>query len=157
MGGHLIGRGMGGSDNFGGVGSCHLGPPKCNVDREADCRVSRCVYSVSCDHCTETGQETQYIGTTGCTLHKRQREHMCEVQRRSTSNAQSKHHWEKHPTQEPKYTTRIISGGIKYNIERYIKEALQIESAKENTNINLINQKSEWGMTGVPRLRVHWD
>ena len=77
---------------------------------------------------------------------------MGAVQRKSTSKAQSKHHWEKHPTQEPKFTTRIISGGIKY-----IKEALQIESAKENTNINLINQKSEWGRTGVPRLRVIWD
>ena len=44
--------------------------------------------------------------------------------------------------------TRIISGGIKYNIERYIREALNIKSAKGNQNINLINQKEEWGHSG---------
>ena len=45
--------------------------------------------------------------------------------------------------------TRIISGGIKYNIERYIREALNIKSAKGNQNINLINQKEEWGHSGA--------
>ena len=48
-------RGLGGSDNFGGVGSCHFWPPKHYVDSGHDWRITRCVYRVQCDNCTRGG------------------------------------------------------------------------------------------------------
>ena len=49
LGGNLISRGMGGTENFGGKGSCHMGA-SCFTDPEHDCRSSRAVYSISCEN-----------------------------------------------------------------------------------------------------------
>ena len=47
-----------------------------------------------------------------------------------------------------------VSAGIKFNLDRQISEALEIEEARNNPDIQLLNQRSEWGNAGLPRLRV---
>ena len=61
MGGDPITLGMGGKDPFGGPGSCHMGPPKCNVDPDADCRSARVVNVMECVNCQEGGKQSAYI------------------------------------------------------------------------------------------------
>ena len=95
-----------------------------------------------------------YIGTSGCTLHEGTLEHQ-SLTAKPTNNAQRKHHWSKHPNQQPIFTTEVIRSGIKYNTDRFIFEALKIEKARVDPNLNLLNQKSEWGNNGLVRLMVH--
>ena len=156
MGGHLITSGLANCEPFGGPGSCQMShDKKCNVDPEMDCRVSRAVYRAVCVHCTNNPDvcDTVYLGTTGCTLHKCTVEHMSQTDR-LTNNPQSKHHWEKHPDLQPKFVTQIVSAGIKFNTDRFIRESLEIEKAKNDPNLNCINQKSEWGHSGLVRLTI---
>ena len=50
LGGDLITKGFGGTQNFGGSGSCYMSQDNnpCLTDSEADCRVSRSVYMIEC-------------------------------------------------------------------------------------------------------------
>ena len=59
-----------------------------------------------------------------------------------------------HPAQQPEFRTKIIKGGFRWNLERNIFEALEIAQQSRNININLLNQKSEWGHQGLVRLQV---
>ena len=155
MGGHLITSGLAKSEQFGGPGSCQMSRTnKCNVDVDMDCRTTRAVYRAECQRCVEEQcvQQGVYIGTTGCTVHKRTLEHQNQS-KKMTNNPQSKHHWTAHPNSAPKFTTKIVKAGLKYNMDRFITESIQIEKAKDNPNWNLLNQKSEWGNSGLVRLR----
>ena len=156
MGGNPITKGLNKPQEFSGPGSCHMAGRghTCNTDSEHDCRSARIVYKAICQHCESGGQETQYIGTSGRSLHSRTLEHMSEVRRRSSNNAQAKHHWTSHPAEEPSFKTQIVRGGIYFNIERQIHESIEIEEASLNDNVNLLNQRSEWGNRGLVRLVV---
>ena len=94
IGGKLIYLGLAKTQNFGGQGSCFLGK-KCNTDSETDCRIRRSVYQTECQNCLtdEPPLNSVDLGTIGCLTHKRQLEYMCQVTAKSSSNAQSKHHW----------------------------------------------------------------
>ena len=155
MGGNLVTQGLSTAENFGGQGSCYMGQA-CNMDADTDCRVSRSVYQTECQTCLEgtDPQTSAYVGTTGCVSHKRTREHMNLVRLHNQTNAQSKHHWEEHPNNIPRFKTTILKGGIRYNLDRQICESLYIERYKNNADINLLNQRSEWGHQGIPRLQV---
>ena len=128
MGGNLITMGMASNGAFDGIGSCYMGKQKCNTNSEMDCRQARVVYRAECKifkmdpNCLK---DSVYIGTSGCTLHKRTLEHQ-SLTAKPTNNAQSKHHWSKHPNQQPSFTTEVIRSGIKYNTDRFIFEALKI-------------------------------
>ena len=113
----------------------------CNTDPENDCRSARIVYRATCQHCESRGQDTQYIGTSGRSLHSRTLEHMAEVRNRSSRNAQAKHHWANHPAEEPNFKTQIFSIGIFFNVERQIHESIEIEEASQNENVKLLNQR----------------
>ena len=129
---------------------------ECNMDSEADCRVKRSVYQSECQIClTEQDRKTVYIGTTGRVQHCRNLEHQQQIRTKSTSNALSKHHWSEHQNQIPSYKTTILRGGFRYNLDRQICESLTIETMNSDENINLINQRSEWGGRGIPRLQVN--
>ena len=152
MGGISILRGIFKTQKFTGEGSCHMGAKTCNVEPTHDCRQSRVVYKATCLICQRQGRISLYFGTTGCTLHKRTLEHQEETMRKSTKNAQSKHHWGERPTEDPEFETTIVEYPHRFNLERYISESIQIEGAKLDPSVNLVNQRSEWGHTGVVRL-----
>ena len=146
MGGNPITKGLNKPEEFSGPGSCHMAGRghTCNTDPENDCRSARIVYRATCQHCESRGQDTQYIGTSGRSLHSRTLEHMAEVRNRSSRNAQSKHHWAVHPAEEPFFKTQVIRGGIFFNVERQIHESIEIEEASQNENVKLLNQRSEF-------------
>jgi len=155
MGGALVTSGMSKSENFGGSGSCFMGE-NCNVDRNTDCRVNRSVYLSQCQTClnSQEPRNSSYVGTTGCLTHKRQRQHMAAMRTKTQTNAQSKHHWNDHPHQQPHFKTTILKGGMRFNVDRQICESLFIEQLGRDDNINLLNQRSEWGHHNIPRLQV---
>ena len=126
--------------------------PECNTDKDHDCRSARVVYKAVCINCETAGQETQYIGTSGRSLHSRTVEHMALINSRSNGNAQSRHNWDAHPNLNPNFRRQLIRGGIHFNVERFIHESLEIEDARSNNDIQLLNQRSEWGQRGLVRL-----
>ena len=145
------------SQNFGGDSGCHLGS-RCLISEEDDCRVTRGVYKVSCLNCQEdpTSKDCLYLGTTARTFHARCKEHQAAIQSRTRSpkNALAKHQRLSHPNDSPRFVMTKVSAGIRFNLDRQISEALEIEEARNNPDIQLLNQRSEWGNAGLPRLRV---
>ena len=79
LGGDLITKGLGGTQNFGGTASCFMGQGDnvCFTDQEADCRVSRSVYMIECQTCGHLNPPTKSVnvGTTGRSTHSRMEEH----------------------------------------------------------------------------------
>ena len=59
-----------------------------------------------------------------------------------------------HKNEEATFSTEILQGGIKYNLERFILEAIEIEEARNNPDIVIMNSRSEWGGKGLPRIQV---
>ena len=81
-------------------------------------------------------------------------QHIGAVRRGQDSNALAKHHKTKHRGQAPVHKTKILRGNIKFNLDRFILEAISIDDMKNVQNMNLLNQKSEWGHHGLPRLGI---
>ena len=156
MGGKSVTDGLSKSVNFRGQKGCVF-IPKCNVDSEKDCRVSRLVYEVECNRCTSdpTAKKALYTGTSGHVLHKRQLEHKGDIRRKQASNALSKPHELMHQGLEPDFTSRPIKGNIKYNLDIFILDAHRIEQANRNPNLNVMNCRSEWENRGLHRLTVN--
>ena len=123
--------GLARAENFGGNTGCHMGN-ECLIHDEADCRVSRAIYEVTCQICERdpTAKSAKYIGTTGRTVHARSLEHSQAIISKSDKNPMSKHHQSTHENETVDFTTKILSGGVRFNLDRFIGEALAIESAK---------------------------
>ena len=119
--------------------------------------MAKSVYRVTCNICKrdpEQLKEVVYIGTSGTTLHRRQVEHMDAIRRGQISNALAKHQGEKHPDEPQAFTAEPIQGGIPYNVERFILEALKIQEFSQSNTHQILNQRGEWGHRGLTRLRI---
>ena len=156
LGGNLIGMGMGGTQNFGGPGSCFMGAESCLMDPEHDCRSARTIYSIGCLNCLEEDPpiNAQYLGTSGRTSHSRMVEHKAALRNNSTRSSLVKHQNLKHPGQNPRLQARNVKSGVRFNTDRFLHEALAIQDANDNPDVLLLNQKGEWGQAVIPRLRV---
>ena len=129
---------------------------KCYMEEGQDCTVTKAVYRIECKTCSSRGENPYvYIGTTGFSIHKRNLEHAAKVRAKNTSNALAKHLVDRHLDEEVEFTTTCLSGGMKFNLNRFILEAIEIEDAKCDPKINILNSRSEWGGKGLPRLVVH--
>ena len=151
----MVTRGLSGAVTSKGNQGCTF-PTKCNIDPEKDCLATRTVYEVECLTCSDdpNAKKALYTGTSGFSLHKRQREHMDATRRGQTRNALAKHQASKHRGQAPRYQSKPIRGGITYNLDRYILEAYMIDLNHRNPEVNTLNQRGEWGNRGLPRLEV---
>ena len=128
----------------------------CFMDKEEDCRTSRSVYCIQCQICAKQNppKKSLYYGTTGRCTHSRFVEHQKALQNRTRNSALSKHQEATHPNTQPEFQGSIVKGGIRFNVERFILESIKISEANDDSNVNLLNQKGEWGDRGIPRLRV---
>ena len=50
-----------------------------------------------------------------------------------------------------------LEGQIRFNLERFVSEALEIQMAKDDPNVQLMNQRGVWGHYGVTQLQVVTD
>ena len=131
LGGKQILAGLDKLQMFGGQTGCHMGQEKCNIADDQDCRVSRAVYETDCLNCLDqTGKRSYYLGTTGRTIHSRQREHQDSVRQKQTSNAMYKHHQTAHRGLAPRFQTNVKHGGIIFNLDILLTESIKIEKCK---------------------------
>ena len=126
---------------------------KCLVRGRRSCWTAGVVYALICGQCG-----AKYVGTSGCTSHKRCREHYGEWLGGSGTNAMSKHWSSRHPEadrasiSEP-FTMEILGAGFGGNLERYVQEALKIKTTKE-AGAELLNSRGEWSRVQLRRLVV---
>ena len=78
------------------------------------------------------GFKSAYYGTSGHSAHKRAFEHLNALRKRNTSYAITKHYLNEHPevdlkTQQDLMSFKVICPSIKFNLNRFITEALAIE------------------------------
>ena len=141
-------------DLFGGNKGCHFNT-KCYIQEDQDCRIDRAVYRIECKTCLERGDPPHiYLGTTGFNIHKRMTEHAASVRAKSQHNALAKHIRLTHNAEEAEFVTKCVKGGISFNLNRFILESLEIEEARIDPNVNLMNSRSEWGGRGIPRISI---
>ena len=152
MGRRLVGQGLSKPVSFRGHNGCVFGPPECNIEGESHCSDGRVVYEIRCGNCDDA-KVAKYIGTSGFTSHKRTREHQSDVRNRRLHNSIYKHHAQTHSNDDPRFTTKTLRKGIRFTMDRYITEALLIEENHQDPNVDLLNNRSEWGQRGVPRVR----
>ena len=57
-----------------------------------------------------------------------------------------------HQNEDGNFVTTCLAGGIRYNLDRFILEAIEIEEAKNDANTNVMNSRSEWGERDSPGL-----
>ena len=55
-----------------------------------------------------------------------------------------------HPNEPANFESEVLQGGIRYNLERFILEALEIEEAKNTPDLHVMNSRSEWGGQRAP-------
>ena len=126
-------------------------PNKCHTEK--NCGTSKVVYEVVCKTCGEA-EPTVYIGTSGQTMHRRQMTHQQAIRGKSTRNALSLHHVQKHQGAEPNFTAKVLRGPMSYNHERFIFEAVKIQESNNNPALCTLNQRGEWGHRGLARLQI---
>ena len=156
LGGNPITLGLRKGQNFGGEGGCHMGNPKCSISEERNCRQSRVVYKITCQNCeADPNSDTKvYIGTSGHSTHKRNLEHLGDLRRGNRRSAIAKHHQQSHRGQEAKFEISVLKWGIRFNLDRFIYEAIEIETHNFTPGITVLNSRAEWGHRGLPRLVV---
>ena len=50
---------------------------------------------------------------------------------------------------------RVVGeGSIKYNLDRFLREALEIEEATEDRGTEMLNGRGEWGRVTLTRLAI---
>ena len=92
-----------------------------------------------------------YIGTTGCSLHKRLKEHQTAIARQDKSNALAKHMMTNHQNKTADFCTKIVDKQ-KFNLQRFVSESLYIEMNTKSQGTKILNSKSEWGRQKLTRL-----
>ena len=119
LGGRPIWAGLSSHQKFGGQTGCQFGRVKCLASLDSDCRITRAVYKTICVECKEssTSKPSEYVGTTGRTVHSRSLEHQAALRKQNGSSALSVHQALSHPGKEPRFETSIIRGGMRFNTE----------------------------------------
>lgn len=99
--------------------------------------------------CISFCPETNYVGTTGRTVHCRMMEHKEAIDKKDLKNALAKHMEDSHPNTVADFTMTIITRH-NTNLERLVTESILIEKQVKGLSVNL---RSEWGANrGVVRI-----
>ena len=154
MGGQLVGQGLSKPVSFRGHNGCSFDDPNCWIEEGEHCSDSRVVYEVKCLNC-QGGKVAKYIGTSGFSNHKRVSEHQKDVKNKRQHNSLYKHHALNHANSQAKFASKSVRKGIRFTMDRYITEALLIEESNQDPNVDLLNNRSEWGQRGVPRVQFN--
>ena len=97
-----------------------------------------------------------YRGQTGCSIHKRNLEHLGAIRRGDTSHGLASHFLSIHPGVAPE--DRLVEARIKdnraLNMDRGVMEALRIKEIEDNLGILVANKKSKWGRLGLKRVTI---
>ena len=52
------------------------------------------------------------------------------------------------------FEAQPVRGGMTFNVDRFLHEAVMIDQSNRRPDINSMNQGGEWGFRGLNRLTV---
>ena len=114
------------------------------------CSTEGAVYRVQCLDCKECGVVCEYIGETSRSTYERSIEHQRALRNKDQKSPLYKHMEECHPGRTPNLLMTILRLHRKA-LSRQIHEALLISKSKAEI---LLNNKSEWSKSRIPRIRM---
>ena len=160
LGGTSVQAGLRKGDPFRKMGDPCPFPQMCLADGKTNCESQRVVYRLQCEVCEEQGKHTAYLGTTGHSFHKRTAEHLYDLTHGVLRNPLTRHFRNEHPDVVVGEGRGLVAGrvvgegSIKYNLDRFLREALEIEEATEDRGTEMLNGRGEWGRVTLTRLAI---
>ena len=125
-------------------------PCKGEPGKGGNCQLENIVYRISCLECAKTGTRAEYTGESSRTAYLRGCEHQDGLRQRSDKNAMWKHCVEHHESEEVLFKMKVIRGH-KSPLTRQVHEGVEIG---HSTATVIMNSKSEWNGTRIPRIVV---
>ena len=121
------------------------------VDTKSDCMDSNLIYTIKCSKCQDDDQKGLYVGQTGGSIHRRQKEHLQGLKRGDWKCPLFRHSQEHHPEGHLQFKMKKIHTA-RSNMERLVHEAEMIAN-KSDSGVKLWNQKGEYGRSKIVRLK----
>ena len=127
----------------------------CRQEKGGNCRQRNVTYSTECKKCQEKGgKKSKYYGESARTTYERGLEHKRDYQNAKEDSHMAKHWLEDHPGEErPEFAMKLARAHTSALL-RQIHEAVLIEMANENNEINVLNSRGEYNRCQLPRLSI---
>ena len=127
----------------------------CRQDKGKSCRQRNVTYTTECLKCQEKGgKKSQYLGESARTSYERGLEHLRAYNSLKEDSHMTKHWQEDHQGEErPEFKMRVARKHTSALV-RQVHEAVIIEMATENEDINVLNSKGEYNRCQLPRLGI---
>ena len=134
-----------------GRGDCLV----CRQDNGKSCRQRNVTYTTECLKCQEKGgKKSQYLGESARTSYERGLEHLKAYDSLKEDSHMAKHWLEDHQGEDrPEFKMRVARKHTSALV-RQVHEAVIIEMATEDKEINVLNSKGEYNRCQLPRLGV---
>ena len=116
----------------------------CSTGGKGNCRRENITYKIKCDYCDHT-----YIGESARNAYTRGLEHKSALVKKDKNSVLYRHITTMHNENHNITFTMSVTGSYKDALTRQLSEAHNIEMTP-----NLINNKSEWGHTNLPRIQL---
>ena len=122
----------------------------CTTSRRGKCQTESVTYRIEC--LGEDCRKKKYKGETASNAYTRGHKHLTDLAARNTANSPLwRHCLEEHNGEEQDFQM-FVTGSYKNDaMLRQIAEAVQIENSDAGS---LMNDRSEWNMTPVPRSTI---
>ena len=124
---------------------------ECLVNKKEACMENNLVYQIKCSRCGDDNQKGLYIGQTGGSIHRRQKEHLQGLKRGDWKCPLFRHTRQHHPEGAPDFIMEKISKA-RSNMERLVYEA-ELIGNHDDGGSQLWNQKGEYGRSKLVRLK----
>ena len=127
----------------------------CRQEKGGNCRQRNATYSTECKRCLEIGgKKSRYYGESARTCFERGQEHQKDYQNAKEDSHMAKHWLEDHPGEERPNFAMKVARTHKSALVRQVHEAVLIEMANENEEVNVLNSRGEYNRCQLPRLGV---
>ena len=114
------------------------------------------MYDITCVACCGDGNTNKpaiYTGQTSLSLHERGKQHLVGFLKKSDASPLYKHVMEAHDGEEVDFKMKVIRKHFTA-FSRLVHEAVRIERLSNAPDIRVLNSKSEYGRTKLPRLTI---
>ena len=127
----------------------------CNSSGEGKagkCAKENILYKLTCLECKENETTAEYIGESSRSLFLRTNEHLAGARRKESKNPIYNHGQMMHSSlqEAPRFTVELLRT-FQTPLARMIAESVTIDQSEADI---IINSKSEWGSSRIPRLVI---
>ena len=124
------------------------------VGDRGECQKENVLYEITCLQCKQEHLVSSYVGESTRTGHRRGDNHVKDLLNKREGKPLWEHSKEFHEGKLKEEDFKmVVTRRFKTPLQRQIGEALEIERKRWKNDL-LLNSKSEWNGTKMPRLRL---